>query len=149
MNKTQREWIAKAEGDFASAGRELRARKRPNFDAACFHSQQCIEKLMKALLIHGAVSFPKTHDLVVLHQLFSAPISSASKDELRLLTGAAVALRYPGETANRADAAKAYRICVCLRKELLSRLRSRPARIPECAQPRGFRTSVTRARQSR
>ncbi len=37
------EWVAKAEGDFSTAGRELRARKAPNYDAACFHAQQCFE----------------------------------------------------------------------------------------------------------
>jgi HEPN domain-containing protein len=36
------EWLSKAEGDFISAGREYRARKSPNFDAACFFAQQCI-----------------------------------------------------------------------------------------------------------
>ena len=35
MKATAREWIEKAEADFLSAGREYRARKRPNFDAAC------------------------------------------------------------------------------------------------------------------
>lgn len=29
------EWIEKAEADFNSAQREYRARKRPNYDAAC------------------------------------------------------------------------------------------------------------------
>lgn len=33
------EWISKAEGDFITAGREIRARKDPNYDACCFHSQ--------------------------------------------------------------------------------------------------------------
>jgi HEPN domain-containing protein len=51
-SETVKEWIAKAEGDFTVACREMRARKSPNYDAACFHCQQCIEKLMKALLIH-------------------------------------------------------------------------------------------------
>ena len=45
------EWIAKAEGDFATAQRELRARRAPNYDAACFHSQQCAEKYLKAFLV--------------------------------------------------------------------------------------------------
>jgi len=40
MKLSTREWIAKAEADFISAGREFRARKMPNFDAACFFGQQ-------------------------------------------------------------------------------------------------------------
>ena len=66
MRTIVREWISKAEGDFASALREYRARKDPNYDSACFHSQQCIEKYLKALLQKNNISFGKTHDLVVL-----------------------------------------------------------------------------------
>ena len=48
MNEVVDEWIQKAEGDYVSALREYRARKLPNFDAAGFHAQQCIEKYLKA-----------------------------------------------------------------------------------------------------
>jgi HEPN domain-containing protein len=44
------EWIEKAEGDFHSALRELRARKNPNYSSACFHAQQCVEKYLKGRL---------------------------------------------------------------------------------------------------
>ncbi len=50
MKPLTREWVEKAEGDFATARRELRARKDPNYDAACFHAQQCAEKYLKACL---------------------------------------------------------------------------------------------------
>jgi HEPN domain-containing protein len=50
MKPLTRDWIAKAEGDYASANREYRARKTPNYDSACFHAQQCIEKYLKAWL---------------------------------------------------------------------------------------------------
>ena len=43
MKLSTREWIAKADADFTSAGRESRARKMPNFDAACFFGQQCVD----------------------------------------------------------------------------------------------------------
>ena len=39
MKAAAREWIEKAEADFSSAGREYRARKNPNYDAACFFTQ--------------------------------------------------------------------------------------------------------------
>jgi HEPN domain-containing protein len=57
MNDLVREWVEKAEGDFHSAERELRARKAPNYDAACFHPQQCAEKYLKAFLVHRRISF--------------------------------------------------------------------------------------------
>jgi HEPN domain-containing protein len=50
MTSQVAEWISKAEGDFLTAGRELRARKSPNYDAVCFHAQQCAEKYLKAVL---------------------------------------------------------------------------------------------------
>ena len=42
------EWVDKAEGDFVTAQRELNALDHPNYDAVCFHSQQCAEKYLKA-----------------------------------------------------------------------------------------------------
>ncbi len=41
MQPLTQEWIEKAEGDFATASREVRARLLPNYDAVCFHAQQC------------------------------------------------------------------------------------------------------------
>ena len=40
MNEVVREWITKAEGDFATATREMASPENPNFDAVCFHAQQ-------------------------------------------------------------------------------------------------------------
>jgi len=48
MNPIVQEWIDKAEGDWNTARREYRVRKSPNYDAVCFHSQQCAEKYLKA-----------------------------------------------------------------------------------------------------
>ena len=51
MNELTVEWMEKAEGDYATAERELRARRRPNYDAVCFHAQQAAEKYLKAFLV--------------------------------------------------------------------------------------------------
>ena len=53
MKLAAREWVGKAEADFLSAYREYRARHRPNFDATCFFTQQCIEKYLKARLVEA------------------------------------------------------------------------------------------------
>ncbi|MEO0520366.1 MAG: HEPN domain-containing protein [Cyanobacteria bacterium P01_A01_bin.116] len=50
MKPITQEWVSKAEGDFLTAQRELQAESKPNYDAVCFHSQQCIEKYLKACL---------------------------------------------------------------------------------------------------
>lgn len=66
MNPLTGEWVEKADADFATAQRELRVRKSPNYDAVCFHAQQCVEKYLKALLQEEAIPFSKTHNLVAL-----------------------------------------------------------------------------------
>ena len=38
MKQITQEWLDKGEGDFATALRELRARKSPNYDA-CFYDE--------------------------------------------------------------------------------------------------------------
>lgn len=45
MKTETAEWLAKAEGDLRTAQRELLVAELPNYDAVCFHSQQCAEKL--------------------------------------------------------------------------------------------------------
>jgi HEPN domain-containing protein len=121
MNATVREWVNKAEGDFGSALREARARKLPNYDSACFHAQQCVEKLMKAVLMDRKVVPPRTHNLVELHRLILTVDTSWLWDEQELdwLSRAAVQYRYPGKMATRQHATTATRLCRRLRERLL------------------------------
>lgn len=93
-NETVKEWIAKAEGDFTVASRELRARKSPNYDAVCFHCQQCVEKLMKGLAIQLGVAPPRTHVLLLLDEILRSACGEWSwpAEDLRFLSQAAVFL---------------------------------------------------------
>ena len=122
MNDTVKEWVEKAERDYATAKRELAAVDQPNYDAVCFHAQQCIEKLLKGLLIHLGSIPTKTHDLAYLGQLLSQifPGLDWPVEDLRFLTRAAVAFRYPGESADREEAALSLDIATRLRAKLLS-----------------------------
>jgi len=121
MNETTKEWLTKAEGDFRTARREILVRDEPNFDAVCYHSQQCVEKLMKALLIDNGMVPPRTHDLVQLDQLLGPVVSiwSWPIEELRFLTRAAVEFRYPGESADKDEADEAFDLCRRMRTALL------------------------------
>jgi HEPN domain-containing protein len=103
MKATTREWIEKAEADYVSAGREYRARNRPNFDAACFFAQQCIEKYLKGRLAEAGCAIPKTHDLSVLLDSVVPfePLWEAARSRMETLTSYAVLFRYPGESATR------------------------------------------------
>ena len=110
MNRAVDEWIAKAEGDFATAGRELRARKSPNYDAACFHCQQCAEKYLKAILQLHKTHIPKIHYLLELLGLILKLDSSYEllRADLDALEAYSVRFRYPGDFAEKDQAQAAY-----------------------------------------
>lgn len=118
------EWVDKAEGDFATAGRELQVKVNPNYDAVCFHAQQCAEKYLKARLQEASIFFGKTHDLSTLLDLLLPVEASwdALRADLQALTVFAVSYRYPGESADDSDAresvAKCQNIRLVVRKSL-------------------------------
>jgi len=124
MNGTVSEWVSKSEGDFRTAERELQVLGTPNYHAVCFHAEQCIENLMKALLIHLNIVPPRTHDLATLDRMLKpvCPGWSWPPNELRLLTRAAVDFRYPGDSADQAEAAEAFEIATRMRAALRSLL---------------------------
>ena len=96
------EWIEKAEGDWASLQREVRARKNLNHDAACFHAQQCAEKYLKARLQEANVAFQKTHNLLDLLTLVRSvePGWNALQSDLAVLNRYSIDYRYPGKSAH-------------------------------------------------
>ena len=63
MKASTREWVNKAEEDFAAAATLARTRKKPLWAPVCFHAQQCVEKYLKARLNEGSIQFHRTHDL--------------------------------------------------------------------------------------
>jgi HEPN domain-containing protein len=99
--------------DFAIVLRESRARKNPSHDGACFHSQQCAEKYLKARLCEGEVEFAKVHDLVALlnQAIAIEPSWQRFREDLAYLSDFAVAFRYPGESADKATATNARQRC--------------------------------------
>ena len=106
MNPLTLEWLDKAAGDLATARRELRVRSRPNYDAVCFHAQQSVEKALKAVLQENNINIPKTHqlmDLLALCSKFDGTYLMLQAD-LMSLEGYAVMFRYPGQSANKAEA---------------------------------------------
>lgn len=124
MNDLTDEWVAKAEGDFATAQRELRARRQPNFDAACFHAQQCAEKYLKALLSFHGARLPKSHHLIDLLDLCLRHDRTieAWRDSLLALNPYGVHYRYPGESADRVEASTAVKVLVPFRLFMRGRL---------------------------
>jgi HEPN domain-containing protein len=121
MKPITQEWVRKAEADFITAERELAATTNPNYDAVCFHSQQCVEKYLKGRLHEAELPFGKTHDLSWLLDLVLSvePDWENLRAELDLLSSFAVDYRYPGEFADIAEAERA--IGTCRKTRLLVR----------------------------
>ena len=118
MKAITQEWIDKAEGDWATLLREYRARKNPNFDAACFHAQQCAEKYLKARLQEAGVPFAKTHHLLQLLNSILAvePNWTNLQTGSAFLTIFAVKYRYPGSASNKSEVREAVKHCRLIRK---------------------------------
>ena len=92
-----RSWLKKADHDIRIAEAAL-ALEQPVTDAAGFHCQQAVEKLLKAYLVSRGRTFEKIHDLEVLTDL-CAECDDAFRslvDQVEPLTSFAVQFRYPG-----------------------------------------------------
>lgn len=92
------EWLLHAESDltYAKLGQAEPAILR---NQVAFHAQQAAEKAFKAVLVHAAVEFPKTHDLQALLLLLQNSGISVGQEieQTATLTRFAVEARYPGE----------------------------------------------------
>ncbi len=118
MKPITAEWIEKAEGDFGLVQREVKVSEKPNYDAICFHCQQCAEKYLKARLCEAGISFGKIHDLVSLLEqvLDTEPQWEKFREDLAYLSDFAVSFRYPGESADAQSAFDAQKRCQRFRK---------------------------------
>ena len=117
MKELTKEWIDKGEDDFIVVNRQSKA-KIPVYDAICFHTQQCIEKYMKALLQENNIEFEKVHDLGILLEKSKGFIPSLEKHKEKLieLSSFAVEIRYPGIRATKEEAENSISIMRKIRK---------------------------------
>lgn len=120
MKRLTREWIAKAEDDFAVALTLSRSRRARVPDAICFHCQPCAEKYLKARLCEDGIPFPKSHDLVALLKLLASsyPLWAALGKAATNLNAYAVSTRYPGDQADPKEAKTARHDCKAIREEV-------------------------------
>ena len=93
-----RRWVAKAESDWRAVGILSRDPQCPR-DAVCFHCQQFVEKLLKALLTLHEIEAPPTHNLRRLIQLAAPAAAELGKliDASDTLTVHGVQSRYPDD----------------------------------------------------
>jgi HEPN domain-containing protein len=93
-----KKWLIKASNDLRVAENEV---KLPVHDmvteAICFHSQQAVEKFLKAYLITQGVEFGKTHNLEFLLELCSKRDKEFGEIDVGNLSFYSVEVRYPNE----------------------------------------------------
>ena len=113
MKVSTLEWVEKAESDWDMAQRAYRVRKLTQYDAACFHAQQCVEKYLKARLNEAGIVPQKTHDLSdLLDDLLPVEPTWATLRPLLIgLTKYAVLYRYPKFNATKAETQIAIKDC--------------------------------------
>jgi HEPN domain-containing protein len=119
--KVVREWIEKAENDLKNATYTLKMGEDCPTDTTCFHTQQCVEKYLKAFLTFKRIDFPKTHDVGELLSMISESARpQLVVEEQRRLTAYATVTRYPGdyEPIPLAEARSAVAIARRVRKTL-------------------------------
>jgi HEPN domain-containing protein len=119
MNPLVEEWKDKARKDWVSLEILLKTQNPDTAEAVCFLAQQCIEKLMKGLLVEKKVKPPKTHNLIELQFLLQEHHSVVLTDDLEELSIWAVESRYPGVIPTWVQACSAAESCRKLRTILL------------------------------
>ena len=118
-------WLQKAENDWLNVQNNLASARIP-WDTVCFHAQQAVEKILKAILVRRALVPPRIHDVsVLMRQAFPGGASMEKwQDTCRELTQCAVLIRYTGEDLPPGRARQLVNEAGQLRQVLLERLKA-------------------------
>jgi HEPN domain-containing protein len=85
-------WLKFATADLLASDRLRDNEQLVNI--SCFHSQQCVEKCLKAILEFQGIIPPKTHDLIRLYGMCDIPFD-VEEDMLAHLNEIYIDSRYP------------------------------------------------------
>jgi len=129
MKPSVKEWIDLAGIDLLAAKRLCKDERLTN--VVCFHSQQCVEKSLKALIESNDEIPPKTHDLIRLYGMVEKKIV-LNEDMLAKLNEIYIESRYPstiGLLPNGAptleEAIEFYNYATELHKKIIEQLKKR------------------------
>ncbi|MED2038559.1 HEPN domain-containing protein [Bacillus wiedmannii] len=91
-----KEWVFIAKSDLDSASYLTHMKPFPTA-IICYHSQQCVEKLLKGFLALNGRTVPKTHNLLMLHKSCRKLDEEFSLilEQCVQLNGYATDIRYP------------------------------------------------------
>lgn len=129
MNDIVNNWIKKALEDLKVAEHELSLdEKQMVTSAICFHSQQAVEKLLKAYLTSKNIKVGKTHDIAYLLQLCinqDSDFLELKKLNVDQLTFYAVEIRYPDDfyIPSMKEAKDSYELAVVVKEFIVKKLK--------------------------
>jgi len=92
-----RNWLFRANEDIAVIENLSSTNIEFYTSTICFHSQQAVEKFLKAFLIFHDVDFPKTHDLDFLLMECQKIDNYSFEIDLKSLSDFGVSIRYPDD----------------------------------------------------
>ena len=124
MNEeTAKEWLKKAERDLKAADVLLR---EGIYDYSLFHSQQAVEKYLKAFLTYHNKHFGKTHNIPLLIDLckeIDLSFKALLKLDFSILFPIGVTIRYPiDREVTEEEAKEAIEISEKVREFILKKL---------------------------
>jgi HEPN domain-containing protein len=95
MKRETEEWIKIAEEDFQSAEYLF---ERSLFRMVCYHAQQTVEKILKAILTEHEIEFSRTHNIIDLRNTtkeigYVVPLT----DEEAIFLNSIYRARYPAD----------------------------------------------------
>ena len=118
-------WFKKGDKDLQTVKNEF-ASANCVFESICFHSQQAVEKYLKAYLIFLEISFRKTHEIGELITMCEAKDTEIStlKEEADILTDYAVEIRYPDDfyEPTLEESELAYKVTLKIREYIISKI---------------------------
>ncbi|MCP5102584.1 MAG: HEPN domain-containing protein [bacterium] len=98
MDEYLEKWLIKANNDLKVAENEIELSPEDMVtDAICFHSQQAVEKYLKAYLVFQSIDFDKTHNLEYLLETCIEKDEDFSQIDVGDLSFYAVEARYPDD----------------------------------------------------
>ncbi len=126
-----RQWTAKADEDYRNAEFVLAMEEDCPLSTICFHSQQCVEKYLKALLISWSLPVPRSHDLLELyHRIPAESRPRLPETGLAVLNRYAVETRYSGDwdVISREEGERAFGLAKAARMAIARELGARTNR---------------------
>lgn len=97
-SKLVEEWVQKGKSDLKNA--EVLLEEGGTIDAVCFHSQQAVEKYLKAFIVYNKLPTRKIHSLVALAKQAARkePRLLDFTDDYKTLEAYYISSRYPPDT---------------------------------------------------